>query len=324
MSYMSTPGIPRGCGFRTEGGVYLETGVGCFGSTSIWKFISDVPVPYTAPHTLGVDIVNVGGVNHVVNHVGSRYWPTPADFIEEGLRWGFSTKVPKTQDLSILTKDSRIIHVHTLGGLLNPESFGKHIDATQHCQRCARHLEACFVPRISPTDYLEALHLERAKIADPEQYHAHVLNPAFAWSNPNELAPTGCNFYHWAFAQPSFMEAMDGDEVVAERLDGEELEQVWESRNTTRIPSIFRQLANSYTLRFYREGNKHGTNRYEVYPIFAKNPDHDDPRWCSAMIAAFPLTNISVIQAGDDSHLDTLAKKQAEASGTFPVTEAEA
>jgi len=299
---------------------------GFFGDTPIWRFITDQPIPYKALHTLGVDFMppDAHGVVHVVNHVGSKFWPSPADFIEEGFSWGFSTKVPKTQDLSMLTPASRIIHVHALGALVNPETLGRWVVPAEHAQRCARHRKACFRGPTSVENYLVAKAVEARTISNPAMYTNHVLAPRKAWTNPGDLPGTGCNFYHWAFAQPTFMEAVDENGEVVQQFEEEELLQIWERTHPTRSPSIFRELANTHTLKFFREGNEHDTNRYRVYPIFARTPDHAAPTWVSAMIAALPLTNISVIQARDGNHLETLAKKREEASGFFHVTEQDA
>jgi len=324
MNYASEPGIARGCGHRTEGSVYLETGTGVFGDVPIWRFITDQPIPYTALHTLGVDFMppDAQGVVHVVNHVGSKFWPSPADFIEEGLRWGFSTKVPKMQDLSMLTPASRLIHVHTLGALINPETLGRWVVPEEHALRCARHREACFKPAINSFAFAKST--EAGLIANASMYTNHVLAPRTAWTNPADLPGTGCNFYHWAFVQPVFMEAVDENGEVVQQFEGDELLQIWERNHPTRTPAIFRELANTHTLKFFREGNKYGTNRYRVYPIFTRNPNHALPVWASAMIAALPLTNISVIKAKGDTHLETLARKMEEVSGTFHVTEQDA
>ena len=315
MNLGSTPGVARGCGFRTEGGVYLETGVSMFGSQSIWRFVTDQPIPFEAPHTLGVDVVEHDGVFHVINHVGSKYWPEASDFIEEGIRYGFSTKIPKTLDLSPLTKASRLIHVHARGGVINPNLFGNWVDEPGHRTRCAQHRVQCFVPRDSAAAALAAPQIERERVMDGPA-HPHVQNPGSLYPNGDGKYQTGCNAFQWFFAQPHQCTIRDANGITVEQFDADELKRIW-NMDPGISPSIFLDFIHNpeYTVEFIRKGNKHGTNDYRVWPVFAAYPTHPAPQHVHCMIAALPITQVSVIEAADGSHQKTLAKKYDECSG---------
>lgn len=318
----SVPGVARGCGYRTEGAVYLETGTAPFGQTPIWIFISDPPVPYTAPHALGVDVVEIDGTPHIINHVGAKYWRSPADFIEEGIRYGFSTRVPKMLDLSVLTPASRMIHVHPKGALMNPGDFSGHVRAQDHVMRCAKQRTATHVPSRNVVEAIMLQDEQARQLSEKANWVDHIKAPGKLW--PTQSRPAACNFYHWAFALPTSCTVHTGDGELVEQFDQAELQKLF-SFDSQKGPRVFLDFFRNpaYRVHFTRQGNDHGTNNYRVYPVLDQAAQVD-ARWESAMIAALPITNISVIRADDGSHLKTLADKQHQAGSTFSVTEASA
>lgn len=315
----STPGVTRGCGRRVQGGIYLETGVGVFGGQSIWGFICDVPQPFTAPHTLGVDMRQVGGVWHIINHVGSKHWESPADFIEEGIRWGFSTRISRDMDLSVLTSESRIIHVHSKGALLNPEAFAPDVKVHEHVCRCAQHRQKNFQPITNFTDLVASFLGHDATLGNGTLHH-HITDHPKGGVHGGRMV--GCSYFHWAFAQPTecFVYS-DGDMLdQVEHFTQKELDTVFGPGAVDQPIHLFREYLHTHHLQFIRQGNPSGSNDYRVYPISVANPRHKEPEWVSAAIAILPITNASVIEAEDGSHLGTLEQKRQQLAGTIGVS----
>ena len=64
------------------------------------------------------------------------------------------------------------------------------------------------------------------------------------------------------------------------------------------------------------------------YEVFPPAPDAPTPDYTSALVASLPITNISVIKAGDGSHQQTLGKVREmlswEGGLRISVTEADA
>lgn len=110
--------VPRGCGERTPGGLYVECGVSnAQDGLPIEAFLLDPPLPVPE----GADLVNkatvwqhpVTGINHLMLWIGATHYPYLPDFLEEARRYGISRKLPGTFDMSQLTPgQSRMILVH--------------------------------------------------------------------------------------------------------------------------------------------------------------------------------------------------------------------
>ena len=106
---------PRGCGDRTPGGLYIESGLG-LGGVSLEHFLVDPPLPVPE----GLDLINKPqivvdtetGVAHLWLWIGAEWYPYCPDFIEETRRLGASRKLNPQMDLSHLTPGSRMILVH--------------------------------------------------------------------------------------------------------------------------------------------------------------------------------------------------------------------
>lgn len=125
-SLVFRPVLPRGCGVRQPGGVYLECGTSDEGSP-IEDFLLCPPIP-VEPETfgitpLGVTITEFAGAHHVMDWVGSSHYPNVADFVEETRRQGLSRRIAKTSDFSLLTDKSRIFLLHASAIITNREEF---------------------------------------------------------------------------------------------------------------------------------------------------------------------------------------------------------
>jgi hypothetical protein len=116
------PGVTRGCGTRQAAGIYLEVGLG-YGGKSLEFFLSDPPIHMTCDTKVGVELIERGGVVHVLDWIGEQHYPFATDFLEEGRRYGFSRRIPKNLDLSRLTAESRILVVHARGLVVNHEAL---------------------------------------------------------------------------------------------------------------------------------------------------------------------------------------------------------
>jgi len=142
---MTTDGLVRGCGRRKAGCAYLMTDLSPYG-LPLSHFLFDPP---KTPEELGVErsrIAHQGismierileietgtmSVFHAWDFIGAGsgpgpknqgYWFVP-DWIEEGLRYGWSTLIPSTADFSKLTVNTRVIAVHPHCKILNPVPY---------------------------------------------------------------------------------------------------------------------------------------------------------------------------------------------------------
>jgi len=131
-------GISRGCGTaRTQGGVYLESGVGT-GGLPLEQFLLDPPQPYDTDQKIGISVVPDGkGTFHVIDWVGAEHYPMPSDFLEEGRLHGFSRKVSRNSEFNKLTTDSRLMFVHPKAIITNATELAPHLPDHRLRGRCA-------------------------------------------------------------------------------------------------------------------------------------------------------------------------------------------
>lgn len=92
--------MSRGCGSRVRGGVYIEAGSPDGTGPNIIEMIAD-PMQEVSPEELGVTprgvhLVEMNGVNHIVDIVGAEHYPSPALFVEEMCEQGASRRIAKT------------------------------------------------------------------------------------------------------------------------------------------------------------------------------------------------------------------------------------
>lgn len=127
---------PRGCGnSRVAGGLYAELPLGP-GGRPVEDFLIcpprllnfDVPVRGQLP-------VEINGTLHLVDWIGSEFYPNVADFVEEVRYMGLSRRIapvlatsrddskPASFVLEKLTRDSRILCVHAHAWLHNYEHY---------------------------------------------------------------------------------------------------------------------------------------------------------------------------------------------------------
>jgi hypothetical protein len=168
MGAIATQGVTRGCGTRQEGGLYLECGTRPGRGRPLEFFLADPPVPMTCDSKVGVELIERGGVVHVLDWVGEQHYPAITDFLEEGRVLGFSRRISNTLDLSRLTAESRILVVHARGLVVNHEALRPFMS---ECYDAAYDEQG----RRKPAHKHHCGHLERT--AGPEHYqpdpHTH-------------------------------------------------------------------------------------------------------------------------------------------------------
>lgn len=108
----------RGCGKRKKGGIYAEVPFKDDDGLPFEHFLVCPPIPIQDPKAygvtpLGVKLIERHGVYHVFDWIGSKHYPNVWDFIEEGKVHGISRRLPKNLDFSKITKESRIIFIHS-------------------------------------------------------------------------------------------------------------------------------------------------------------------------------------------------------------------
>lgn len=146
--------VERGCGSRQAGGAYFETGLSDNG-LPVEAFLFDPPGALTQETIQAMGIRPVGvtltapgpdGVVHVIDWIGSKFYPNVADLIEETRRYGLSRRLPKNLDFSALTRDSRIVLAHSNAVILSPEPYWRERRVTAGMVWCPKTIEDHLVP----------------------------------------------------------------------------------------------------------------------------------------------------------------------------------
>lgn len=123
----------RGSGRRLANGIYAECDLRKYGSP-VESYLFDPPV--SVPPDLAVDPFQarllqtsllIGGVRravvHVVDWIASANYLNVADFIEEARLLGVSRLLGSDLDFSLLTKESRLILVHSRAMIANALAY---------------------------------------------------------------------------------------------------------------------------------------------------------------------------------------------------------
>jgi hypothetical protein len=74
---------------------------------------------------VGVKFIEIEGVWHVFDWVGSQYYPNVADFLEEVGRFGLSRRISKDSNFGKLTSKSRILLLHSNAWIDDPKPYQK-------------------------------------------------------------------------------------------------------------------------------------------------------------------------------------------------------
>jgi len=143
----------RGCGTRKQGAIYAECGLSIWGRP-IEHFLVDPPRVSDAGalglSSIGVKLVEVNGVWHIFDIVGSEHYPNVADFIEEVRAMGASRRLARTLDFSRLTSDSKLVLLHRRAQIDNAgeyfDAMGAWMPTGWHCPRHVPDHESVRLP----------------------------------------------------------------------------------------------------------------------------------------------------------------------------------
>lgn len=179
-SEVSINSEPRGCGMRIAGGVYLEAmisedGTGVPFASTIVCPPAPVDVNALGLSPIGVKLIEVNGVWHVFDWVGSNNYPTVASFVDEARERGISRRIAKTSDFDLITPASRLILIHAQAGIANIENaVGVRMSTTcpaghdeAHDDRCLGVSFPDFEPIYTPAIFMSVPISQIAVINDP-------------------------------------------------------------------------------------------------------------------------------------------------------------
>lgn len=143
------PNTTRGCGdTRTEGGLYMESGLVTGEGVELEFNLLDPPLPVDPQadniRALGVELFEgPDGVVHILDWIGAEHYPYPADFLEETRRKGLSRRISRVTEIERLTPyESMVFLVHARGHVENwreylaAERESGDMTAHRHCARC--------------------------------------------------------------------------------------------------------------------------------------------------------------------------------------------
>ena len=250
MNGASIPGIVRGCGTRSSGSIYLECAASPYGTVPMTDFLLDPPLPFEVDCKLGVSLQERQGTAMVIDHIGSSHYPNAADFLVEGMRYGFSRKVSANLDFSRIQPGSRLLFVHDKGLVTNPEDL---------------------------------------RLYTAESYQEADGNKRLHQHNCLKLHRTGSH-EHYEYGFPPC------------------------TRDLWSLPEATSTVEEGENVRFFRD---FASVSYEVFP---PSPDAPKAKTVSALIAALPITNITVIKAPDGSHKKTASVLEQKLGTPIPIT----
>lgn len=296
----SVPGVERGCGYRTEGGVYLESGLAP-GGVPLEHFILDPPIILDIDCKTGVQLWEHPGtkVTHIIDWIGTKHYPYAPDVIEEGRKYGFSRRVTKNIRWEDLDDRSRIILVHEKAILENRSKFCFELEVQK-----AEHESLCALYQREALKVQGEL-FDKAKV--------HIRKPC----------DYDCNAYQYTSAKANAVRLVrfDGSATRMDHLTSDvtpALVAIELDRMTWELGAAWRKGIKA--VEYYRQI---GSTRYRIYPNWALERNDQDwafPVFKAAAIAAMPITNVSVIRAADnEKHNDTFAHIQARLSPLLNV-----
>jgi hypothetical protein len=167
--------VKRGCGLRLVAGIYVETKVegvflrGARGAPEEFERCLYDPPIVVDPTRLGITEVGVhlvdypakdgGTVTHVLDIVGTKYYPDVAGFVAEARAVGVSRRIPSTIDFSRLSDRSRIVLIHTRAWIDNAaEYFAARAAHEWSCPKSlSNHLDPCHPPAMCASLHAEDL-----------------------------------------------------------------------------------------------------------------------------------------------------------------------
>lgn len=272
-------GVRRGCGSRKKGGVYAESAL-VPGGAPLEFFVVDAPRPYDKARAVGVDLVEIDGVVHIVDRVGSAYYPEPSDIIEEGRAFGFSRRLSSRLEFDRLSPLSRLLLVHERGLVANPTAFRQGVrdgDEAPLRLRCALYERTSHLARTSshPASEADTSHFQYSDVGGLEE----------------------CNRDWYSAAAPTLAVVTDGN--IRREFAPEDVENL--------------DLSDQASILYVRQATPE--TRYRVFPRLDESPD---PEFVEAVVASLPITGISVIASDDGAHVERYETIR-EKSNAIPV-----
>lgn len=127
--------VPRGCGDPQGGGLYGYIPTGPNGIPPE-EFLIDYPQPIPDGLNIkprGLTQIEVGGIVHVVDHIGVNNYPNFPDWFEELCRFGFHQRVERSFNFHALDPlNSKYLMVHPRGLLSRMRDVAWLLDNQQH------------------------------------------------------------------------------------------------------------------------------------------------------------------------------------------------
>lgn len=191
---MVLPLVPqRGCGFRTAGSIYATAKTSLLGAPLDYFTFCPPWVVYDI-NEIGLSaqgvLVREGsaygreGIWDLWTLVGASGYPYVTDFWMEGSHFGFSWKVPKTSPIKLLTKESRMIFVHSRAYIDNFEDLYKKRMGIKGCPREIGHhddnegVEMCFSLLFETVDFSAKTDKPREHF---REFPVNVVPPVFRY-----------------------------------------------------------------------------------------------------------------------------------------------
>lgn len=119
----------RGCGKRKKGAIYFEAEVGNGPGTPWWHYLIDPLIPVTDEQLMGMGIGAQGQHlydGNIYDMIGKKWYPLPADWLEEGIRINFSRRFQKNFPFEKITDTTNIIFLHAQAPIFNLKSRWKY------------------------------------------------------------------------------------------------------------------------------------------------------------------------------------------------------
>jgi len=101
----------RACGTRKKGGYYLEVPAS-IGGRPVEDFVLDPLLPWEQGPFRGVQLVEQGGRQLILDWVGASYYPYPLDLLAEAAALGLSRRIPRTFSWHKLRPGALLVLVH--------------------------------------------------------------------------------------------------------------------------------------------------------------------------------------------------------------------
>lgn len=184
--------IQRGCGFPIAGGVYLKTDISIYGTP--WQyFVYDPPVPIYEPEQMGISAQGISFIENgdhfnAIDWVGASHYPYVPCFIEEGLLFGFSRRIPKTADFSKITPDSKHILIHKRAYIKDPLPYYEK-RMKKSCPKEKEHPEHLVMSDYPCIELLWEAMDHGKKVADRGIDYEMPSFKFHAWQSPEGVTP---------------------------------------------------------------------------------------------------------------------------------------